>query len=166
MNARPCAPAQADSDLLQRVYGIAFPESKLLNKWRKFQEEAAKRDHRRIGQDQELFFFHELSPGSCFFYPRGARIYNALVGFIRAHYWGTGAKTDRVYHEVITPNMYNMQLWETSGHAAKCARRGGALRGASGLVRHAGSQRPPVTPGTRRTCSPSTSKGRSLGSSP
>lgn len=127
----PCA-AQANCDSLQRVYGISFPDSKQLNKWRKFQEEAAKRDHRRIGTDQELFFFHELSPGSCFFLPHGARLYNALIEFIRGRYWGTGAPGDRVYHEVITPNMYNMDLWVTSGHAAKCAL---ALRGAAKRAR-------------------------------
>lgn len=46
---------------------------------KKFLEEAAKRDHRKIGQDQELFFFNDLSPGSPFFLPNGTRIYNTLV---------------------------------------------------------------------------------------
>lgn len=110
---------QANCDSLQRVYGISFPDAKLLKKWKALQEEAAKRDHRRIGIEQELFFFHELSPGSAFFLPHGTRLYNALVAFIRGRYWGTGLPTDRVYHEVITPNMYNMNLWHTSGHAAK-----------------------------------------------
>jgi len=110
---------QATCDSLQRVYGISFPDKKLLTKWRTLQEEAAKRDHRKIGTDQELFFFHELSPGSCFFLPHGCRLYNMLVEFIRSRYWGTGLPTDRIYHEVITPNMYNMNLWHTSGHAAK-----------------------------------------------
>lgn len=63
-----------------------------------------------LEQDQELFFFHELSPGSCFFLPRGAHIYNTLVDFIKAEYW------ERGFQEVITPNMYNSKLWETSGH--------------------------------------------------
>ena len=73
-------------------------------------EEAAKRDHRKIGRDQELFFFHELSPGSCFFLPHGARIYAVLMDFLRDQYWARG------YQEVITPNMYNVKLWQTSGH--------------------------------------------------
>ena len=47
------------------------------------QEEAAKRDHRKLGIQQELFFFHELSPGSCFFQPKGAHIYNKLLEFIK-----------------------------------------------------------------------------------
>ena len=61
-------------------------------------------------QNQELFFFHELSPGSCFFLPRGAFIYNTLTEFIRSEYWKRG------FQEVVSPNMYNSKLWETSGH--------------------------------------------------
>jgi threonyl-tRNA synthetase len=73
-------------------------------------EEAAKRDHRKIGQDQELFFFHPLSPGSCFFLPHGMIIYNTLQAFIRDEYWKRG------YVEVNSPNMYNSALWKQSGH--------------------------------------------------
>lgn len=100
----------ANAESLQRVYGISFPDSKQLKEWEKFQEEAAKRDHRRIGKDQELFFFHELSPGSCFFQPRGAHIYNTLIDFIRSEYRKRG------FQEVVTPNIYNSKLWQTSGH--------------------------------------------------
>lgn len=49
-------------------------------------EEAAKRDHRKIGRDQELYFFHPLSPGSAFWYPKGTHIYNTLCNFIRKEY--------------------------------------------------------------------------------
>jgi threonyl-tRNA synthetase len=73
-------------------------------------EEAAKRDHRKIGREQELFFFHELSPGSCFFLPHGMIIYNTLMKFLRDEYWIRG------YQEVQTPNMYNSTLWKQSGH--------------------------------------------------
>ncbi|KAJ8667453.1 hypothetical protein QAD02_009116 [Eretmocerus hayati] len=100
----------ANAETLQRVYGISFPDSKQLKEWEKFQEEAAKRDHRKIGREQELFFFHELSPGSCFFQPRGAHIYNTLVEFIRSEYRRRG------FQEVVTPNIYNSKLWQTSGH--------------------------------------------------
>eukprot|EP01018_Ginkgo_biloba_P009148 Gb_19674 [translate_table: standard] len=103
---------KSDRESLQRVYGISFPDSKKLKEYLTQLEEAKKRDHRILGQNQELFFFHPLSPGSCFFLPHGARIYNKLMGFIRDEYRKRG------YNEVITPNMYNMQLWETSGHAA------------------------------------------------
>lgn len=62
------------------------------------------------GKEQELFFFHELSPGNCFFQPHGAIIYNTLIEWIRSEYRKRG------FQEVITPNMYNSKLWETSGH--------------------------------------------------
>jgi len=103
---------KAENESLQRIYGISFPSDKLYKEWKVRMEEAAKRDHRVIGKNQELFFFHELSPGSCFFLPRGARIYNTLCNFIRDEYHKRG------FTEVISPNMYNFQLWETSGHAA------------------------------------------------
>ena len=78
--------------------------------WKQLQEEAAKRDHRKIGREQELFFFHDLSPGSCFFLPHGARVYNTLCSFIREQYVLRG------FTEVVSPNIYNSKLWETSGH--------------------------------------------------
>lgn len=77
---------------LQRVYGISFPDSKQLTEWKKFQEEAAKRDHRKIGRDQELFFFHPLSPGSAFWYPKGTHIFNKLINFIKQEYRKRGLK--------------------------------------------------------------------------
>ena len=100
----------AKNDSLQRIYGVSFPDKKQMTEYKTFLAEAAKRDHRRIGREQELFFFHELSPGSCFWLPHGARIYNTLVEFIKTQY------RQRGYDEVITPNMYNSKLWLTSGH--------------------------------------------------
>lgn len=99
-----------DNDSLQRIYGISFPDKKQMAEHKKFLEEAAKRDHRKIGRDQELYFFHELSPGSAMWLPHGTRIYNTLMAFLREQYWKRG------YNEVITPNMYNSELWKTSGH--------------------------------------------------
>uniref|UniRef100_T2MG01 threonine--tRNA ligase n=1 Tax=Hydra vulgaris TaxID=6087 RepID=T2MG01_HYDVU len=99
-----------DAETLQRIYGISFPNDKLLKEWKHFQEEAAKRDHRKIGKEQELFFFNDLSPGSAFFLPKGAFIYNTLVSFIRSEY------NNRGFQEVITPNMFSTKLWEQSGH--------------------------------------------------
>ncbi|XP_036040740.1 threonine--tRNA ligase 2, cytoplasmic isoform X2 [Onychomys torridus] len=99
-----------EMETLQRIYGISFPDSKMMKGWEKFQEEAKSRDHRKIGKEQELFFFHDLSPGSCFFLPRGAFIYNTLTDFIREEYH------KRNFTEVLSPNMYNSKLWETSGH--------------------------------------------------
>ncbi|CAH8344301.1 unnamed protein product [Eruca vesicaria subsp. sativa] len=102
-----------DRKSLQRVYGISYPDQKQLKKYLQFLEEAKKYDHRLLGQKQELFFCHSLSPGSWFFLPLGTRIYNKLMGFIKEQYWKRG------YTEVITPNMYNVKLWKTSGHDAK-----------------------------------------------
>ncbi|KAJ7865273.1 hypothetical protein B0H13DRAFT_2353115 [Mycena leptocephala] len=100
----------ASNDSLQRIYGISFPDKKQLTEYKAFLVEAAKRDHRRIGKDQELFFFNEMSPGSCFFLPHGTRIYNTLLEFMRSEYFKRG------YQEVISPNMFHSKLWETSGH--------------------------------------------------
>ena len=73
--------------------------------------QAKERDHRRIATKQELVFFHDLSPGSAFWLPHGTRIYNRLVNFIKQQYW------ERGYSEVITPNIFNLDLWHQSGHA-------------------------------------------------
>nr|XP_012623090.1 threonine--tRNA ligase, mitochondrial [Microcebus murinus] len=97
-------------ETLQRVSGISFPTVELLRAWEAWREKAELKDHRRIGKEQELFFFHELSPGSCFFLPRGTRVYNALVAFIRAEYARRG------FSEVKTPTLFSTKLWEQSGH--------------------------------------------------
>ncbi|XP_009992825.1 PREDICTED: probable threonine--tRNA ligase 2, cytoplasmic [Chaetura pelagica] len=101
---------KSDMETLQRIYGISFPDNKMMKEWEKFQEEAKNRDHRKIGKEQELFFFHDLSPGSCFFLPRGAFLYNTLVDFIREEY------RRRNFTEVVSPNVFNSKLWEASGH--------------------------------------------------
>ncbi|KAK1272434.1 hypothetical protein QJS04_geneDACA012115 [Acorus gramineus] len=104
---------KSDRESLQRVYGISYPDAKSLKEYLARIEEAKKYDHRILGQNQDLFFFNPLSPGSCFFLPHGTRIYNKLMDFIRSEYRKRG------YQEVVTPNMYNMDLWEKSGHAEK-----------------------------------------------
>lgn len=68
--------------------------------------------HLKIGKEQQLFSFHELSPGSPFLLPHGVRIFNALQKLLRAEYHRRG------YDEVQTPNMYDANLWKTSGHWA------------------------------------------------
>jgi len=100
-----------ENDSLQRMYGISFPDKKMLKVWKENQEKAKERDHRRIANKQNLIMFHELSAGSAFWLPHGARIYNKLINFIKEHYWKRG------YHEIITPNVYNLDLWHQSGHA-------------------------------------------------
>ncbi|KAL6721119.1 hypothetical protein ACLMJK_000219 [Lecanora helva] len=96
--------------IMKRVYGVAFPDKKQMTEHKKFLEEAAKRDHRKLGTDQELFFFDELSPGNVFLLPHGALVFNALQKLLRSEYQKRG------YQEVQTPNMYNVDLWKTSGH--------------------------------------------------
>lgn len=106
---------KAENEVLQRVYGIAFPKVALLTEWKKIQEEAAKRDHRVIGRQQNLFWFNEVSPGSAFWYTHGTRIYNKLVDFLRKQYRRRG------FEEVISPNIYSSKLWMVSGHWDKYA---------------------------------------------
>ena len=98
------------NDSLQRIYGISFPSEKLMKEYIKRKEEEEKRDHRNIGKQQGLFMFHNLSPGSCFWFQPGAHIFNKLIDFIRNQYKVRG------YQEVISPNIYNLKLWKTSGH--------------------------------------------------
>ena len=76
-----------------------------------FPYQAKERDHRRIAAKQDLIMFHDLSAGSAFWLPHGARIYNKLIEFIKQNYWTRG------YDEIITPNIYNLDLWHQSGHA-------------------------------------------------
>lgn len=102
--------ADANRETLQRVYAISFPDKKLLDEWVHLQEEAKKRDHRKIGRDQELWFFHQLCPGMAFFLPHGTRIFNSLLELTRSEYRKRG------FHEVQTPNLYHADLWKTSGH--------------------------------------------------
>ncbi|KAL7624709.1 threonyl-tRNA synthetase [Parahypoxylon ruwenzoriense] len=99
-----------ENESLQRIYGVSFPDKKKMAEYKKFLEEAAKRDHRKLGREQELFMFHELSPGSTFFLPHGTRVYNALLTYLREQYH------KRDYQEVITPNLFNSELWKISGH--------------------------------------------------
>lgn len=95
---------------LQRVYGISFPSKALFKEYKNKLEIAKTQDHRRIGSEHQLFFFSDLSPGSCFFTPEGTIVYKALVSFIQEEYRKRGFK------EVITPNIFSTKLWEQSGH--------------------------------------------------
>ncbi|KAG7335490.1 hypothetical protein KOW79_000183 [Hemibagrus wyckioides] len=102
----------SDSDVtgVQRILGVSFPGARERERWEHEQEEAKKRDHRRIGKEQELFFFNDVSPGSCFFLPKGAHIYNTLTDFIKSEY------RQRGFSEVVTPTLYSTSLWQRSGH--------------------------------------------------
>jgi len=77
---------KAGNDSLQRIYGITFPSKKELDEHIHLMEEAAKRDHRQVGQQQDLFHMHHLSPGCVFMYPKGNQIYQGLINLVRKEY--------------------------------------------------------------------------------
>jgi threonyl-tRNA synthetase len=95
---------------LQRVYATAFGKDDDLKLYLHNLEEAKKRDHRRLGKDMGLFTFSQLSPGAPFFTPNGTIIYNELQRFIRDKYLDYG------YQEVITPQIFDVDLYHQSGH--------------------------------------------------
>jgi threonyl-tRNA synthetase len=97
---------------LQRIYATAFNDKKELAEYLKNLEEAKKRDHRKLGKELGLFYFHPLSPGGPFFSPKGATIYNSLQGLMRDKYREYG------YQEVITPQVFDVELFHKSGHYA------------------------------------------------
>lgn len=97
---------------LQRIYGTAFATPAELEAYLARQEEARARDHRRIGQELDLFSFSPLAPASPFLHPKGAAIYNGLMDYVREVNARYG------YGEVITPQILDVELWRTSGHLA------------------------------------------------
>ena len=100
----------ASRDSLDRLYGIAFPKASGLEEYLKLMEEAAKRDHRRLGKELELFTLLEEGPGFPFFLPKGMVLKNTLIDFWRQIHREAG------YQEISTPMMLNRSLWERSGH--------------------------------------------------
>jgi threonyl-tRNA synthetase len=100
----------ARNEQLQRIYGTAWASVKDLEAYLARLEEAKQRDHRRLGAALDLFSIHPIAPGSPFFHPKGAVVYNTLVEFIRSLYARYG------YTEVISPLIYKTDLYKTSGH--------------------------------------------------
>ena len=96
--------------MLQRIYGTSWGDKKSLKDYLYRQEEAKRRDHRKLGQELDLFSFHPMAPASPFFHPKGAAIYLALETYIRSLYGKYG------YDEVITPQIFDVELWKQSGH--------------------------------------------------
>ena len=96
--------------MLQRIYGTAFEKKEELDAYLHMLEEAAKRDHRKLGKELGLFVIKEEGPGFPFFLPKGMALRNELENFWReVHH-------DFEYDEIRTPIILNKQLWETSGH--------------------------------------------------
>ena len=98
------------NEMLQRIYGSAWESEEKLQEHLTRLEEAARRDHRKLGQELGLFFFNPIAPASPFFLPRGATLYNTLVAYVRDLYERYG------YREVITPQVFDAELWKRSGH--------------------------------------------------
>lgn len=94
---------------LQRIAGIAFATKEEYDAYLKRMEEAERYDHRRLGQELDLFTFHDEAPGMAFFRHKGQTLYNNLINFTRSLQEGA-------YEEVRTPMILSEQLWKTSGH--------------------------------------------------
>ncbi len=103
----------SNNEMLQRVYGTAWPDKKQLKAYLRRIEEAEKRDHRRIGKQLDLFHMQEEAPGMVFWHPKGWTVYQAIEQYMRK------AQIAHGYEEIKTPQVVEISLWERSGHAAK-----------------------------------------------
>jgi threonyl-tRNA synthetase len=101
------------NEMLQRIYGTAWPDKKQLDDYLHRLEEAEKRDHRRIGKDLDLFHLQEEAPGAVFWHPRGWQVFQSLIGYMRERQRAAG------YEEVNSPELMDAQLWRDSGHMEK-----------------------------------------------
>jgi threonyl-tRNA synthetase len=98
------------NEMLQRIYGTAWESQEALDAYLERVEQAALCDHRKLGVELDLFFFDPIAPASPFFLPRGATLNNELVSYVRGLYKRYG------YQEVITPQVFDSELWKRSGH--------------------------------------------------
>ena len=99
-----------NNTMLQRIYGTAWESRDAQKNYLRLREEAEKRDHRKLGRALGLFFFDPIAPASPFFLPKGTHIINSLIDYVRELYNRYG------YQEVITPQIFNTELWKRSGH--------------------------------------------------
>ncbi len=98
-------------EMLQRIYATAWADKKDLKAYLDMMEEAAKRDHRKLGREMDLFHFEpEYAPGAVFWHDKGYKIYRKLIEYMRRRQENNG------YIEVATPRIMDRCLWETSGH--------------------------------------------------
>jgi len=95
---------------LQRIYGTVWSTQEELDRFLWRREEAKKRDHRRLGIQLDLFSFHDVSPGSAFWHPKGWTLYQTLRDALRE------MQARRGYQEIYTPPLVHQKLWEQSGH--------------------------------------------------
>jgi len=100
----------AKNEMLQRIYGTAWANSKQLKAYLHRLEEAEKRDHRVLGRTMDLFHFQEEAPGAVFWHPKGWALFQNLVDYMRRR------QNEAGYQEVNTPELMDLSLWEASGH--------------------------------------------------
>jgi threonyl-tRNA synthetase len=103
----------SDNEMLQRVYGTAWPDKKQLKQYLHMLEEAEKRDHRRLGREMSLFHLQEVAAGSVFWHPQGWTLYRTIQDYMRTRLEAAD------YVEVNTPQLVDRALWEDSGHWEK-----------------------------------------------
>jgi len=96
--------------MLQRIYGTAWESRDAQKNYLRRRDEAEKRDHRKLGRSLGLFFFDPIAPASPFFLPKGTHVINSLIDYVKELYTRYG------YQEVITPQIFNTELWKRSGH--------------------------------------------------
>ena len=101
------------NEMLQRIYGTAWADKKQLEDYLHRLEEAEKRDHRRIGKDLDLFHLQEEAPGAVFWHPKGWRVFQGLIQYMRERQQAAG------YEEVNAPELMDASLWKQSGHLEK-----------------------------------------------
>ena len=98
------------NEMLQRIYGTAWPDPKSLKAYLHRVEEAEKRDHRRLGRQMDLFHFQDEAVGAAFWHPKGWTLFQSLINHLRSRQQAAG------YEEVSTPELMDRSLWEASGH--------------------------------------------------
>ena len=101
------------NEMLQRIYGTAWPDDKQLKAYLTRLEEAEKRDHRKLGKEQDLFHYQEEAPGAVFWHPKGWTMFQALIAYMR------DKQRDAGYQEVNAPEIMDAELWRRSGHLEK-----------------------------------------------
>jgi threonyl-tRNA synthetase len=101
------------NEMLQRIYGTAWPDKKQLEAYLHRLEEAEKRDHRRIGRELDLFHLQEEAPGAVFWHPKGWTVFQTLIAYMRERQNAAG------YEEVNAPELMDATLWQQSGHMEK-----------------------------------------------
>ncbi len=101
------------NEMLQRIYGTAWPDKQQLADYLHRLEEAEKRDHRRIGKELDLFHLQEEAPGAVFWHPKGWSIFQSLIEYMRER------QSEAGYQEVNSPELMDASLWRQSGHLEK-----------------------------------------------